>query len=85
MPFTIQMPKLGHTMTEGTVVKWHKRTGDQIRQGEAVLTVETDPSGAAIKGANAFVARFPIDQFSLFERESDGTWLKLADYPLGLR
>src|SRR5258705_11847204 len=42
MPFTIQMPKLGHTMTEGTVVKWHKHTGDQVRQGEAVLTVEPD-------------------------------------------
>jgi pyruvate dehydrogenase E2 component (dihydrolipoamide acetyltransferase) len=49
MPFTIQMPKLGHTMTEGTVVKWHKRRGDQVRQGEAVLTVETDKAEVEIE------------------------------------
>src|SRR6267154_567492 len=49
MPFTIQMPKLGHTMTEGTVVKWHKHTGDQVRQGEAVLTVETDKAEVEIE------------------------------------
>jgi pyruvate dehydrogenase complex dihydrolipoamide acetyltransferase long form len=49
MPFTIQMPKLGHTMTEGTVVKWHKRCGDQVRQGEAVLTVETDKAEVEIE------------------------------------
>src|SRR3982074_226271 len=55
MPFTIQMPKLGHTMTEGTVVKWHKRTGDQIRQGEAVLTVETDKAEVEIESPEAGV------------------------------
>ena len=49
MPFTIQMPKLGHTMTEGTVVKWHKHAGDQVRQGEAVLTVETDKAEVEIE------------------------------------
>ncbi len=42
MPLMIQMPKLGHTMTEGTVLKWHKHAGDQVREGETVLTVETD-------------------------------------------
>src|SRR5712675_2719525 len=55
MPFTIQMPKLGHTMTEGTVVKWHKRPGDQVRQGEAVLTVETDKAEVEIESPEAGV------------------------------
>src|SRR5260370_12982859 len=53
MPFTIQMPKLGHTMTEGTVLKWHKRAGEQVRQGEAVLTVETDKAEVEIESPEA--------------------------------
>src|SRR5882762_8922129 len=66
MPFTIQMPKLGHTMTEGTVVKWHKRAGDQIRQGEAVLTVETDKAEVEIESPEAGVlARVLADEGSV--------------------
>src|SRR6266849_4937410 len=66
MPFTIQMPKLGHTMTEGTVVKWHKHTGDQVRQGEAVLTVETDKAEVEIESPEGGVlARVLADEGSV--------------------
>ncbi|MHB8742439.1 MAG: FAD-dependent oxidoreductase [Sulfuricaulis sp.] len=40
--FTIKMPKLSDTMTEGTIVTWEKQTGDQITRGTVVATVETD-------------------------------------------
>ncbi len=36
------MPQLSDTMTEGTVVKWHKNVGDKIRAGEELADVETD-------------------------------------------
>jgi pyruvate dehydrogenase E2 component (dihydrolipoamide acetyltransferase) len=66
MPFTIQMPKLGHTMTEGTVVKWHKRAGDQVRQGEAVLTVETDKAEVEIESPEGGVlARVLVEEGSV--------------------
>src|SRR5713226_9741982 len=66
MPFTIQMPKLGHTMTEGTVLKCHKRAGDQVRQGEAVLTVETDKAEVEIESPEAGVlARVLADEGSV--------------------
>jgi pyruvate dehydrogenase E2 component (dihydrolipoamide acetyltransferase) len=55
MPFTIQMPKLGHTMTEGTVLKWHKHAGDRVREGELVLTVETDKAEVEIESPAAGV------------------------------
>ncbi len=42
MSETIVMPKLGLTMTEGTVVKWLKGVGDPVRAGEAVAEVETE-------------------------------------------
>ncbi|MEO6262776.1 MAG: pyruvate dehydrogenase complex dihydrolipoamide acetyltransferase [Chthoniobacterales bacterium] len=38
----ITMPKLSDTMTEGTVVKWHKKTGDKVSAGEVIADVETD-------------------------------------------
>ena len=38
----IVMPKLGLTMTEGTVAAWHKAEGDAVKEGEALFDVETD-------------------------------------------
>lgn len=55
MPFVIQMPKLGHTTTEGTVVQWHKREGEKIKEGEAVLTVETDKAQVEVEAPTAGV------------------------------
>jgi len=42
MPVNIEMPKLSDTMTEGTLVKWHKKVGDQVEIGDIVAEVETD-------------------------------------------
>jgi pyruvate dehydrogenase E2 component (dihydrolipoamide acetyltransferase) len=36
------MPKMSDTMTEGVVVKWHKKTGDKVKIGELVAEIETD-------------------------------------------
>ncbi len=36
------MPKLGLTMTEGTVVKWHRSVGDWVSPGDVVAEVETE-------------------------------------------
>src|SRR5437879_5737601 len=38
----IEMPKLSDTMTEGTLIKWHKKPGDQIAVGDVVAEIETD-------------------------------------------
>src|SRR5207244_4022415 len=42
MPSEVTMPQLSDTMTEGTVVKWHKKEGDKVRAGEEIADVETD-------------------------------------------
>ena len=36
------MPKLGHLMEEGTIVRWAKDPGASIQKGEILLEVETD-------------------------------------------
>src|SRR5438034_2990252 len=38
----IQMPKLSDTMTEGTLVAWKKKKGDEISAGEVLAEIETD-------------------------------------------
>ncbi len=42
MPTTLNMPKLSPTMEEGTIVKWHKNEGDQIKAGDLLFEVATD-------------------------------------------
>lgn len=42
MATNIEMPKLSDTMTEGTLVKWHKQVGDSIEIGDIIAEVETD-------------------------------------------
>ena len=42
MAKVVVMPKLGLTMTEGTVSKWLKKVGDPVKSGEPFFEVETD-------------------------------------------
>ena len=38
----IKMPQLGLTMTEGTVTRWFKKTGEAVAHGEVLFEVATD-------------------------------------------
>ena len=42
MPAPIFMPKLGLTMTEGTLTEWLVSTGETVSQGQPVASIETD-------------------------------------------
>lgn len=42
MAVNIEMPKLSDTMTEGTLLKWHKNVGDRVEIGDIIAEVETD-------------------------------------------
>src|SRR3712207_6979803 len=36
------MPQLGETVTEGTIVAWHKQAGDEVAEDEVLFEVSTD-------------------------------------------
>src|SRR3990172_10509060 len=38
----ITMPKLSDTMTEGVVVRWHKKQGETVNVGDVLAEIETD-------------------------------------------
>ncbi|GAJ26433.1 dihydrolipoamide acetyltransferase component of acetoin dehydrogenase complex [Liquorilactobacillus sucicola DSM 21376 = JCM 15457] len=42
MATEIIMPKLGLTMTEGTVYKWVKNEGDEVKKGDIVATINSE-------------------------------------------
>ncbi len=42
MSVNIEMPKLSDTMTEGTLIKWHKNLGDFVEIGDILAEIETD-------------------------------------------
>jgi 2-oxoglutarate dehydrogenase E2 component (dihydrolipoamide succinyltransferase) len=39
---TVVMPQMGESITEGTVITWHKKVGDAIEVDETLLEVATD-------------------------------------------
>src|ERR671934_37344 len=44
----IQMPQMGESVTEGTVLEWHKGQGEFVEEGETVVEVSTDKVDAEV-------------------------------------
>lgn len=42
MSVDIVMPKMGESIMEGTILKWHKKPGDKINVDETILEISTD-------------------------------------------
>lgn len=57
MATVITMPKLGLTMTSGSVAKWHKNEGDRVEKGEVVLEVSTEKITYKVEAPESGVLR----------------------------
>ncbi len=42
MAQTVIMPKLGQTVEESTILKWHKHEGETVKKGDILFEIETD-------------------------------------------
>ena len=42
MATEVLMPKMGLTMTEGTIEEWKKKEGDAVKKGDVLFSVATD-------------------------------------------
>jgi pyruvate/2-oxoglutarate dehydrogenase complex dihydrolipoamide acyltransferase (E2) component len=42
-------------MSEGKVIHWHKQSGEPVREGEAILTIETDKTEVEVESPVAGV------------------------------
>jgi len=52
MPIKILMPALSPTMTEGNLVKWHKKEGDTVKSGEILAEIETDKATMEVEAVD---------------------------------
>ncbi len=47
------MPKMGESIIEATILKWHKNIGDTVQQDETVLDIATDKVDSEVPSSSA--------------------------------
>jgi len=63
MAETINMPKLGFDMAEGTLVRWVKQIGENINKGDVLAEIETDKATVEVESpASGIVLQFIVEQ-----------------------
>ncbi|MFZ9293905.1 MAG: 2-oxoglutarate dehydrogenase, E2 component, dihydrolipoamide succinyltransferase [Candidatus Nanopelagicaceae bacterium] len=72
MTFSVKMPALGESVTEGTVTRWLKKEGEQVALDEPLLEVSTDKVDTEIPSPAAGVLQkivVAVDQVALVGAE----------------
>ena len=44
----VQMPQMGESVTEGTILEWHVAEGEEVAEGDTVVEVSTDKIDAEV-------------------------------------
>jgi len=55
MSVEIVMPKMGESIMEGTILKWHKQPGDKVEVDETILEISTDKVDTEVPSPEAGV------------------------------
>jgi pyruvate dehydrogenase E2 component (dihydrolipoamide acetyltransferase) len=63
MAETINMPKLGFDMAEGTLIRWIKKVGESVNKGEVLGEIETDKATVEVESsASGMVSKFLVEE-----------------------
>ena len=70
------MPKLGLTMTEGTITEWVVDAGQKVEKGSVVMLIETDKVEAEVEADADGIVQYVANVGDTLEPEksSDGSW-----------
>src|SRR5207342_1352337 len=49
------MPKMGESIMEATILKWHKQPGDPVKMDETILEIATDKVDSEVPSTSAGV------------------------------
>src|SRR3712207_8354987 len=52
MATNILMPALSPTMTEGTLARWLKKEGDEVKAGDVIAEIETDKATMEVEAVD---------------------------------
>src|SRR6185503_3413215 len=59
----VTMPQLGETVTEGTITKWFKQVGDEIKEDEVLFEVSTDKVDSEVPSpAGGYLAEIRVGE-----------------------
>ena len=63
MKFDMLMPKMGESITEGTILKWLKSAGDAVTKDETILEISTDKVDSEIPApVSGVIARILVQE-----------------------
>src|SRR3972149_3393989 len=57
MATKIMMPKLSDTMEEGVILKWLRKEGEKIKQGEILVEIESDKADMELEAYDSGIVR----------------------------
>jgi pyruvate dehydrogenase E2 component (dihydrolipoamide acetyltransferase) len=58
----VSMPRLSDTMQEGTITRWLKRVGDEVKRGDVLAEVETDKANMEVEAYDSGILERVIVQ-----------------------
>jgi 2-oxoglutarate dehydrogenase E2 component (dihydrolipoamide succinyltransferase) len=62
MPINITVPAVGESITEGTIARWLKQDGQQVRGGEPVFELETEKATTEVAAPAAGMLRIAVPE-----------------------
>lgn len=62
MSIEVRIPPVGESIETGVVSAWHKKSGEYVEAGEALLTLETDKVSTEITAEKAGVIETKVDE-----------------------
>ena len=75
MSTPILVPTLGESVTEATIAKWIKKTGDNVNEDEPIVELETDKVSVEVTSPTSGV----LSEISIKEGETVGVGTKLGE------
>src|ERR1700675_3970368 len=61
MSIEVKIPAVGESITSGVLSVWHKQTGDVVRDGEALFTLETDKISTEVPASGTGKLQIQVD------------------------
>src|SRR6266446_825431 len=62
MSIEVKIPPVGESISSGVVSVWHKKSGEYVETGEALLTLETDKVSTEITAEKAGLLETKVDE-----------------------
>ena len=66
MKVDVIMPKMGESINEGTLIKWHKKKGDRVKKDEIIYEISTDKVDTEIPSSEDGI----LMDIKVFEQET---------------